>query len=92
MTFDDFKKNLAMMEQSAIDHYKLCKKKDRDSYKALASAFHALSALADEVEPDQIAVECNVFDICEEYDNCHVQILKNSVTGEISFGWNRQDE
>lgn len=32
-------------------------------------------------------VETNIFDIEELYENCTVQILKNSVTGEISVGW-----
>ena len=32
-------------------------------------------------------VETNIFDIEEIHPNCTVQILRNSVTGEISVGW-----
>lgn len=28
-----------------------------------------------------------MFDVVEEYNNCTVQILKNSETGEASIGW-----
>ena len=31
--------------------------------------------------------EVNVYDEEEIHDNCTVQILKNSATGEISVGW-----
>ena len=39
-------------------------------------------------------IETNLFDIEEIYPNCTVQILKNSVTGEVSIGWweNGQEE
>ena len=36
-------------------------------------------------EYDQTKI--NIFDQIEEHPNCTVQILKNSVTGEISVGW-----
>lgn len=32
-------------------------------------------------------VETNIYDIVEEHENCHVQVLRNSVTGEMSVGW-----
>ena len=32
-------------------------------------------------------IQSNLFDIEEIYENCTVQILKNSITGEISIGW-----
>lgn len=32
-------------------------------------------------------IETNIFDIEEIHHNCTVQILKNSVTGEVSVGW-----
>lgn len=32
-------------------------------------------------------VEINFFDEEETYDNCTVQVLTNSVTGDISVGW-----
>lgn len=36
-------------------------------------------------------IETGVFDIVEEHDNCFVQVLKNSVTGEISIGWKENE-
>ena len=35
----------------------------------------------------QLRVETNIFDIEEIHPNCTVQILRNSVTGEVSVGW-----
>lgn len=32
-------------------------------------------------------IETNIFDIVEEYEDCTVQVLKNSITGECSVGW-----
>ena len=32
-------------------------------------------------------VMCAMFDIEEVHPNCTVQILKNSITGEMSIGW-----
>ena len=37
-------------------------------------------------------IETNTFDIEEIYPNCTVQVLKNSVTGEVSVGWWRNEE
>ena len=31
--------------------------------------------------------ETNIYDVEEIHENCTVQILKNSVTGETSVGW-----
>ena len=36
-------------------------------------------------------VEVSVYDEVETHDNCTVQILRNSVTGEISVGWWRNE-
>lgn len=40
------------------------------------------------------ATECNLFDQEETYENCTVQVLTNSVTGQCSVGWmrNRKDD
>lgn len=38
------------------------------------------------------SVETNIFDIEEIHYNCTVQILKNSITGEISVGWWENEE
>ena len=37
-------------------------------------------------------IETSIFDIEEIYTNCTVQVLKNSVTGEISVGWWKNEE
>ena len=45
-------------------------------------------------EPEQMRHEylsSNLYDIVEEHEHCHVQVLKNSVTGEISRGWWEED-
>lgn len=34
-----------------------------------------------------ISVEPNIYDVEEIHENCTVQILRNSITGETSFGW-----
>lgn len=38
-----------------------------------------------------VKVETNVFDKEEIYENCTVQVLTNTVTGEVSVGWWRND-
>lgn len=37
-------------------------------------------------------VATNIFDIEEIYPNCTVQVLGNSVTGEVSVGWWKNGE
>lgn len=37
-------------------------------------------------------IETNIFDIEEIYPNCTVQVLRNSVTGEVSVGWWKNGE
>lgn len=41
-----------------------------------------------------VSLQTNIFDIEEIYPNCTVQVLRNSVTGEVSVGWwkNEEDE
>ena len=34
-----------------------------------------------------MSVEPNIFDEEEIHENCTVQILRNSITGAVSFGW-----
>ena len=36
---------------------------------------------------EDIKIETNIFDKEEIYPNCTVQILTNTVTGEVSVGW-----
>lgn len=37
-------------------------------------------------------IETNIFDVEEIYTDCTVQILTNSVTGEVSIGWWRNEQ
>ena len=37
-------------------------------------------------------IETNIFDIEEIYPNCTVQVLRNSVSGEVSVGWWKNKE
>lgn len=34
-----------------------------------------------------VSVECNFYDKEETFENCTVQVLTNTVTGEVSVGW-----
>lgn len=42
--------------------------------------------------PDGSRVHAAIFDCEERYENCTVQVLKNTVTGEISVGWWQNNE
>ena len=42
-------------------------------------------------EPKIINIESNLYDECTIYTNCTVEVWKNSVTGEISYGWYKTD-
>ena len=37
-------------------------------------------------------IETNLYDKAERYENCTVEVLTNTVTGETSIGWWRADE
>ena len=37
-------------------------------------------------------LETNIFDKVTTYTNCTVEILENTVTGEISIGWYSTEE
>ncbi len=34
-----------------------------------------------------VKVETNFYDKVETFENCTVQVLTNSVTGDVSWGW-----
>ena len=38
------------------------------------------------------AVSMAIFDVEEIHENCTVQVLKNSITGEVSVGWWENDD
>ena len=50
----------------------------------------AISAL--EKQEGSFAVETNIYDTEEIHHGCIVQILRNSVTGEVSVGWWKEKE
>lgn len=37
-------------------------------------------------------IETNIYDIEEIHENCTVQVLRNSLTGEVSVGWWENEE
>lgn len=47
-----------------------------------------MSKMPDDEQIDSIGI----YDVVEEYSNCTVQILKNSITGEESIGWFNNDD
>ena len=34
-----------------------------------------------------VEIEANIYDQCERHENCTVEVLTNSVTGQTSVGW-----
>lgn len=45
---------------------------------------------------DWLRAECDkpttsIYDVVEEHHGCMVQVLKNSVTGEMSVGWKKNE-
>lgn len=47
----------------------------------------AIAALEKQEWKKPIAVETNIYDTEEIHHNCTVQVLRNSVTGDVSVGW-----
>ena len=39
-----------------------------------------------------VNIETNIFDECEVIENCTVEIWRNSITGEESVGWYRNNK
>ena len=39
-----------------------------------------------------IESEIGFFDVEEVHENCTVQVLRNSITGEVSVGWKENDK
>ena len=44
------------------------------------------------VAPEQVMVECNVYDQEQIYRDCTVQVLTNTATGAVSVGWWQNDK
>jgi len=45
----------------------------------------------DDGKTEEFTVDTNIYDIIDRYDDCTVEVLKSSVTGEVSIGWWRND-
>ena len=50
-----------------------------------------IEALVEFIQQPKV-VSVAIYDEVETYPNCSVQILKNSVTGDVSVGWWPNDE
>jgi len=42
-------------------------------------------------EPKIVNIESNLFNECTFYTNCIVEVWRNTVTGEVSYGWYKTD-
>lgn len=51
-----------------------------------------LRGLLDKSEGDGVTVHTILYDEVEEYQNCTVQVLRNTVTGDVSVGWWQEEE
>lgn len=52
---------------------------------SLGLIYFRLGVMHDDMK--QETVESNIYDEVEIHENCTVQILKNTATGEVSIGW-----
>jgi len=52
----------------------------------------AISALEKQDGKKPITVETNIYDTEEIHHGCTVQVLRNSVTGDVSVGWWKEKE
>lgn len=57
-------------------------------YIILSAIYIRLGVIKDEISRK---VRTNIYDQEEVHHNCTVQILRNSVTGETSFGWKGEE-
>ena len=58
----------------------------------LGYAVHALMKAAKDEDAKMLVDGLNIFDMEEIHENCTVQVLTNSVTGETSIGWWQNDK
>lgn len=64
-----------------------------DTIERLIAENARLKAEVDETrEGNMNGIETNIFDECELHPNCTVEVLRNSITGEISIGWWDNDD
>lgn len=51
-----------------------------------------MNAAADRLAEANTKVETNIYDREEIHENCTVQVLTNTVTGDVSIGWWKNKE
>ena len=51
----------------------------------------AIAALEKQEGKKPITVETNIYDTEEIHHGCTVQVLRNSVTGDVSVGWWKEE-
>ena len=70
-------------------------KQKRNILKAQGSSERYIGQLVEIIEKVACMIgesrEINLYDEVETYPNCTVQILRNSVTGDVSIGWVRNE-
>lgn len=62
-------------------------KRDGAFHAILQEALRKLARYEDEEK-----IQVNIFDKEEIYPNCTVQVLTNTITGDVSVGWWENDE
>lgn len=55
-------------------------------------AHNAIDMAISALEKPRVTVDTNIYDQEEIHHNCTVQILTNSVTGDVSVGWWKEKE
>ena len=83
-----------------MEHEHICEKcshervcyifRDIELGKKAYSDYFDTDSICSEFSKDTI-VQSNIYDKEETYYDCTVQVLKNSITGETSVGWFRND-
>ena len=61
-------------------------------YERYEATCMAIAALEKQEGKKPIVVETNIYDQEEIHHGCTVQVLRNSVTGEVSVGWWEEKE
>ena len=77
-----------------LNHHGFMSVSDMESWIGQDCSFFENKARFIELPCNKInaTVESNIYDEEETYYDCTVQVLRNSITGETSVGWFRNDE
>ena len=84
----DLKKSIWWAKKASVD----CKRE----IELLESIYEGIEKMPSAVEPLESefgtgTFSMSVYDVEEVHENCTVQVLKNSMTGERSLGWWKND-